>query len=557
MTWQSIADSHVNEPTGLIEIAWNSGTRYYALNYVRTSAQSYKGNALNISNIRSSVGDITRTYERNKISIIFNDSDYEFRTLEENETVGFTGISVIVTVSFRDDAWATSQVVFTGQIYDWRRLDNLQFEIMVEEVSKNLENEYPWKEVDRTDYATAHSSAIGKTILIPYGTISASGLSGDGAFGYPSLYMETGLPFVDTTQDAEQHLVGLQTAAITVDRVYIDDVVKVEGGGNDYTISTQVIGGFTHTEIHWEAGVRPTETSKVTCDITFGARLPVEAIKHFLENFPSWASGDFNAASYNAAHTKEGDRSYTFDGALCEKKALTAILDEWRDEYELDIYWNTAGEVCFNYLSSILPASTNHYTAELDILSDFDSDPQVSQIMNHMKYGFNFHYAKSYYYNFDTYEDTDSQTKYGKTVKLFKGFRWIRSSTIAHDIASRKVIRFKTPITFDAILFPLKTFSDNLTDPLKITHFTGAGSAGYAKKLFQIRAAGFNLTNYTNEMLLEDASSFFGAACILGDDTVQAATWATASSGDRDYCYMCDVTSEQFLDGEPGKRLFD
>jgi len=242
----------------------------------------------------------------------------------------------------------------------------------------------------------------------------------------------TGLPFIDTTQDAEQHLVGRQTAAITIDRVYKNSVLQTAGGGNDYQISTQVIDGQTHTEIHWEAGNRPLVTDFISCDITFGSRGPVEAIKHFMENFCGYENANFNAASYAAAAAKESDRGYDFSGALWEAKPLQTILDDWRNQWELDIFWNKDGEVMFSYITSDVGAAT-HYDDYLHILGGFSSDPQVNRLLNYLRYGYNYHYSKTYYYDYNVYQDTDSQTKYGGTFKSFSGLRWTRSSAVAHD----------------------------------------------------------------------------------------------------------------------------
>jgi len=708
MTWATEAAKHVNTPVVLVSIAFNSGTRYYSNTYIETATQLYKGNILNLPEISSSVGDIDRTYERNKIRLLFSDADYEFRGLEESETVSFKNRVVTIKVGFAEDSYANLLTLFTGYIYDWRRLDNLQYEFEVEERSLNLENEYPDKRVDRADYSLAapsalKSAAVGWVIPIPYGTISALGLSGDGAFGHPSLSAEgsgTGLLFVDTTADAEKHLVGLQiydemilnggfdtdtsnwgvlsmstlasvaggksgnclrvtgdgasnpgayqditvvpgsyyrtrvymkagteneysieiynrddtsyiydsgdlieaagdwstvhevvwqapagctTASvfmrhsggsgaaktfyfdsvityevIGVPRVYKDGVLQTEGSGNDYQIEHSIVDTYSHCLVAWEAGNNPTEASFISCDIVFGSRRPVEAIRHFLDNFCGYTyATDFNATSYTAAVAKEADRSYTFDGALWQKIPLRSILDMWRSGFELDIYWDKDGLLCFKYLSSEVSSSPNSYTAERDILSGFDSDPLVYKLLNKLKYGYNYHYAKTYYYNYATREDTDSQTKYGATFEDFKGFEWIRSASVANDIASRKVIRFKDPITFDAFKFPLKTFSDDLTDTLKITHFEGIGSSGYNARYFQIRKVSYDINSYINSVILEDASSFTGKSCILGDTAVQAATWPGVADPDSHYCYLCDIATGQFADGTEGKRLFD
>ena len=102
----------MNSPVILVSIAFNSGTRYYSNDYIRTATQGYKGNILSLPQISTSVGDIVRTYERGKITLLFNDSDYEFRTLEDTETVSFKKRIVTIQVAFADDAYATPITLF-------------------------------------------------------------------------------------------------------------------------------------------------------------------------------------------------------------------------------------------------------------------------------------------------------------------------------------------------------------------------------------------------------------------------------------------------------------
>ena len=556
MPWETVAAKHTTTPVVFVSVGFASGTRYYSTDYVRTSTRGYKGNVIGLPEIRASIGDIKRTYEKNLISIIFNDSDYEFRGLEETENPGFRNRTVSVSVSFADDDYATSLVLYTGRIYDWRRLDNLQFQIDVEENSQNLSNEYPDKRVELTDYPNADPSAVGWVIPIPYGVITSDGTSGDGAYGHPSLSIDGygGLPLVDNRLDQEVTLVGLQAAAITVDAVYLDGVALTDGV--DYNITTQTIDGKVHTEITWAAGINPTNYNRISADITFGTRRPVEAIKHYLIQFCGYVDGDFDATAYTTATAVETDRGYAFAGVLWKAEKLLTILDNWRDEFELEIYWGKDGKIIFKYLSAVF-ASPPAYNDTVSILAGFDSDPQVKELMNRLKYGYSFHYSRAYFYNYAIYENTDSQTKYGETFEVFQGFSWIRDATTALDIASRKIVRFKDPITFDELRLPLKSFTEDLAGMISVTHLEGTGAAGYVSKYFQIRTTNYNIDQYVNTVLLEDARNFFGNACILGDEDILPATWTLASGAERNYCYLCDETTGEFSDGEPGKRMFD
>lgn len=244
-------------------------------------------------------------------------------------------------------------------------------------------------------------------------------------------------------------------------------------------------------------------------------------------------------------------------GAMFEPKSIREWLDIWRDEFELDKYWNKGGEFCFKYLAYESGVSANHYKDFLHVLGDFSSNPQVEDITNKLFYGQNYHFSKTHFRDYETIEDTDSQTKYGDTYRSSKMFYWIRNASMASDIAHRKLLRFKDPPTFVEIPFPLNTLSDDLTEVIKLTHFLGKGSSGYDTRRFQIRTTDYNLNIFTNRMLLEDCESFIAYACVLGDDTSLPASWANADEDEREYCYLCDSTTKEFADGEPGKRLVD
>jgi len=549
MAWIDEAELHTSRPVALLEIDFHdAGTRKYSIDFVRPVGDpAYKGNILGLPTIYNSVGDLMRAFEFSRIAVEFADTDYEFRTLVDAE--GIKNREMRIKVAFPNRSLATeSLTIFVGNIYDWDPKSGLKFVINCEQKSKNMGNEYPDKVVERGDYANAHDDAIGAVIPIPWGTISALGLSGDGAF--PTL-------FVDTTVDSEKHLVGLQQAAITVNRVYIDKVLKATPA--DYTIVTQVIDGKTHTRIHWVGGIRPTEESVVTCDLVFGAREVCEAIKYFMINFCGYVNGDFNAASYNAAHLIEQNRSFTFNGAFTRKQTLSTILNDIKDEFELDMWWEPKdGLIHFNYLSSSIDLATlTHYKDTFDILKGYKPGMQVEKILNYLRYGYNYNYAHDYYYNYDHHENIASQTKHGGTYTEFSGFRFVRSSMVAHDLASRKVLRRKDPVVFDTFPLPLKSFEDDLAEVVKITHFEGMGAAGYVEKLFQIRKTSYDIDRFVNSMVAEDVDAFFGLACILGDATVLPALWINAIGFQRNYCYLCDSATGQFSDGELGKQLRD
>jgi len=100
----------------------------------------------------------------------------------------------------------TSLTIFKGQIQKWEPLPRLRFQISCEQKTSDLKNKYPEKKITATDYPNLADNAKNLYILEPYGTIAEDG---KGAWF---------CPMIDTTIDAEQHLIGRQTAAITVSK---------------------------------------------------------------------------------------------------------------------------------------------------------------------------------------------------------------------------------------------------------------------------------------------------------------------------------------------------
>ncbi len=557
-TWMSEAVKHTTSPATVVEIALDSGTRKYSVDYIRPiGSPAYKGNVLKLPYISNSIGDLVRTFISSRIEIIFADTDREFRNIIVDE--GIKNREVTVKLLFIDEATSiTALTIFVGNIYNWNPMKDMKFKIECEQKSKNLKNTYPDKVVEATDYANADEFGLGRLIPVPYGTISADGLSDDGAF--PCI-------LVDPRNNDEIHLVGRQAGVpagnITVDRVFIDGTEKT-GAGTHYTINHRDMGdGFTHTEIIWEDGVNPTFENVVTCDITFGARNPCEAWKHFLIEFCDHVAGDFDATSYDAAHAIEINRGYTLDGAFIEEKELITHEDHIRDEFELDIWRDPKdGLIHFKYISSLIEP-TVHYKDYIDILKGYEPNTRVEKIINYLRYGYNYNYARTYFFNLPYREDTDSQAKYGATYRDQQNFYFVRSTTIALDLAARKLLRRKDPITFDKFPLPIKAFNDNLGDVIEITHFEGKGSAGYVKRAFQIRTTQDDLDDFTRKETLEDVTNYVGSAFILGPadlakypDSIPTAT----PEQQEKYGFLCGDTApnvDKYSNGDPAKRLYD
>ena len=552
MAWIDEANKHVNEPGAVFELDLDSGTRKYSIDIIRpTNAAIIKGTILRLPEVSSSIGGILRTFEFSKIIIEIDDTDYEFRTLIGPDGEGLKNKVARIKVPFINLSYAThAKTIFVGRVSGATPLPGLRFQIECEQNLKNLTNKYPDKTVEIGDYLNAPTGIPGTLIKEPYGPISDFGGAGKGAWG---------AIMVDDTVGAEIHLVGRQTAAITVDRVYLSGVVQVEGAGNDYQIGTQVIDGHTHTEIRWEAtaAISPTIEDVVTCDISFGTREVCEAWKHYLENFCGYVNADFDPVSYAAANAIGVSRNYVMKGAFDEQKQLVSHRDDLCREFEVDIWWEPKdGLVHFDYFS-VFTSPTIHYYDYKDILEGYIPSHDSSKIVNYQRVGYNWDYSSQLYRNFTYKENVASQAKYGQVYRGdFKGLKFVRDASVATDLAARFILLRKDPISLEEFPLPIKGINIDLSDIVEITHFDGKGSAGYEQTSFQVRKTVYDLDNFIAKLHLLDYSRFIGSAFILGPPTLGRYTTETAANKAK-YGFVCDPVTEEYSDGDPAKRLYD
>lgn len=546
MSWQTEADKFVNEPVVLIDIFLDSGQKRLAIDFVRPeNSAPFAGRILSLPNITTSVGDLNRTYETADIEIIIADPDRDLRTAMIDE--GLKNRSLVISVAFPNEDLADALVIFSGRIYRYQPLDGMRFAVWAEQYVKNFSEKYPDKRITATDYPNAAEGMAGLIIPIVWGTVSS-------ASGPLKTFM------VDTTVDAEKHLVGLQHgAALTVTNVRINGTLKVVD--THYTIVGTTIDGKVHSVIAWKSGVNPTISDLVTCDAAFTTGSvpmgPVAAFRFFAENFCGYVTGDFDPASYADAVAEEDQRGYTLDGIMAEERTLAAWKDEISNEFELDIWYDTAtGFIEFQYLGGTLDlAAAPHYKDYRDILK-YTPNQQVDLIGNWCRPGYNYDYAVQNFKNYHFYEDEASQALYDGVYKLNPTLYFVRSAATAYDLASRKIVRQRNPIAFETFILPLKMFSLSLGTIVRITHYDGPGPLGYQGAYFQLRRTELDPNNFVLYGQFECVSAFYGYEFILGGEGSVDEFW-TDVGADHHYGYLCDEATGKFSNGDIGKSMND
>lgn len=544
MTWQTEADKFVNEPVVLVEIALDSGTKRLAIDFIRPeNSAPFAGRILSLPNITTSIGDLSRTYETADIEIIIADPDRDLRQAMRDE--GLKNRVLTVKIAFPGEDLAVAETIFEGRIYNYNPLSDMRFSIKAEQYVKNFDETYPDKRITATDYANAAAGMVDLIIPVVWGTVSS-------ATGPLKCFM------VDTTVDAEKHLVGLQHGhALTVTNVRINGTLKTVN--THYTVTNATIDGKIHTYIAWAAAVKPTISDLVTCDALFTSHAtmgPVEAFVYFAINFCDYVIGDFDPTSYAAALAEEAQRGYALDGIMAEGKTLAAWKDEIAGEFELDVWYDTAlGLIKFQYLGGTIDLTTApHYYDYKDILA-YTPNQRVDLLGNWCRPGYNYDYANQNFKNYHFYEDVPSQTLYDGTYKINPTLWFVRSAATAYDLASRKIVRQRDPIAFETFVLPLKMFSLSLGTIVRITHYDGPGLLGYVGSYFQLRRTELDLNNFVLYGQFEDVSNFYGYEFILGSETGDE-YWLDVGA-DHSYGYLCDEVTGKFSNGDEGKSLND
>ena len=545
--WQTEAEKFITAPAVLCDLYLDNETLRWATDWIRPELSApYTGKIISLPRITNSLGTVTRTYQYGEAQIELADPDRTLRGLAQ--VGGLKNRRLTIRVAFAGVDLADALTIFDGEVYTYKLLGGLGFQITAQQTALNFLTTYPDKTIVITDYPNAYSGILDQVIPVIWGTVSSTS-------GPCRTYM------VDTTVDAEKHLVGLQQGAtLGVTNVRLNGALKTVT--THYTITSQTIDGKVHTIISWVAGVRPTSSDLVTCNVAFvggGAPVgPVACVKFFMDNWAGYINANFDATSYSDAVAEETSRAYVMNGCMASAKTLSEWLDQIRNEFELDIWRDSnTGLIMFQYLGESLSVSgTTHYRDYRDILGYTPNLMNIDFLVNWIRPAYNYDYAVQNFKNYSFYEDQNSQTRNGGTYKLTPTLYFIRDAASAYELAARKIFRMGDPRAFETFVFPIKAFSFPLGTILQITHFDGMGLQGYVGEYFQLRQMEFDLNSFILYATMENVTNFFLSGLLLGDETTYP-TWPPVDLTQEIYAYLCDETTGKFANGDDGKELLD
>jgi hypothetical protein len=274
-----------------------------------------------------------------------------------------------------------------------------------------------------------------------------------------------------------------------------------------------------------------------------------------------------DAASYASAKTAAALRvsgGYPGTFVIGANGTLTSIRDflaQMNLSADVDCYFNRNTQFAISMetenIASLNAAVTLDDTHDI-FTGSFDVQDRLNEHFNVVPYVF----QRDWSARADTwrdrgeYSDATSITKYRETKRSQEIQLWaIRDTTVAADIAQRRLRRTKNPPRYVSFTVGLQGANLELGDIVKVTHHEGIGAAGWTNNLVRLTRHELDPESFTVMLEGYDMSGLFGTAFILGDRTVLPADWDDASVEQQFYGYLADRTTGQFTGGDNGKRL--
>lgn len=137
---------------------------------------------------------------------------------------------------------------------------------------------------------------------------------------------------------------------------------------------------------------------------------------------------------------------------------------------------------------------------------------------------------------------------------------WVTLKALVDQLVNEDLLKFRFGDAVVTLPLPIQFLDEldlfgnfRLQDPMGL----GASGSGEVGRYYYVKKLNIDFMRGKIDVTAVDLQFLLRQYFMLGDETVQAAAWASATEADRMYGYLCDETSGQFADGEPGKILVD
>ena len=287
---------------------------------------------------------------------------------------------------------------------------------------------------------------------------------------------------------------------------------------------------------------------------------PITQMEHFLDTWLSLPSGLKDSTGFTAAETIATARSYANAGMILNNKEAKKVLQEMALCSNALIFHNTDGELSveiFDIVDFVTGGITpTLYTDQNEIFEkSFKLKPQLNNLANRVIVNYKWDQGLGEYKKQVVYNATTAQTAANKTYAKSLSFPFINADAMAADVGQRFLKQYKYPPMEATFKTSLTGLNDDLVDLIELTHFAGIDPGGYDGKLFKIEKIKPDLNKMNVTISALDASGLLTNVFILGDNTTIGGSW-TDGDADQDYGYLCSNITDEFSNGDPGKRLY-
>jgi hypothetical protein len=531
----------------LVEIEFDSGTRYYSFDGVASPMKWYKDQILDIGTISREVPVLPGEYSISDVSIVLSNADLEFSKLKETEP--FRNRTVRIKFGKAADGLGLLATVFTGVITTWK-LAEAKLELSVRDAGYDKLRLELGGVLSTVDFPAVPLKNEPTLWPIIYGDVTSAGLSATGAV--PCSLVTVSNPF--------RYLVARHECK-EISNVYLYGTLL---GGGAYSITTSVIDGQTMTFINFTTDQRDTarpDEWEITADVkgitntglSSGTLIvnPADQLKNYLVNYAGVAIADIDPL-FDAAAAYFTVKAYL--GAVAIVKVMThaEVIQWFLESFNLSFYVTRAG--LFGLY--VFDVSQLNDVEAIEALTDSDdmlrNTFQVmsqERVASRMQFNYNYQWVKDYFERQPDQIDNSEISHLAGDIRENIDLWCVRDDGTALDVVTERMGMMRENQQMASFELPIEHYDQDLNDLVRISHWQGIGSAGlgYQNIIFRLLRV---------DLMLEPTSMRVGVQGIrpvlvgniwrtyfkLGDETEIAATWGSATTAEKLYGYLGDET---------------
>lgn len=540
----------------LVEIAFaDSISTYYSGQESRFDGYAYIGKLISAGNISRNMQKSLGIFEASSVELIFADHDRSFAQQQglgipygsgtygagrygtKPDPYQFKGATVTVKMGDLSMHRLEYRTVMIGKIDEFG-VDGFTYRVVVSDPLFSLPEFPDVGTVNETDFPNALPDHKGQPLPVCYGEHSvtvADDARDRGA--WPTLY-------VDNTTNAKKFLVaGHHVEAIEEVYAILGGVSTLLVNVTDYTavpagtIAGENVAYIQFTDAQFNAKLTDVNgnLAVVVCNVHGKADAagdlmtnPVDVIEDLLNEYCGAPTLDDGA--FDLARTIAADRSYAVRGGYVDRVSTASVLQELCRSFNMRLYQNIEGEVGINILAPAFLLTERDFTEQRDILQgSFSVDHEASiegaedsQIINHVEYLADFHYAKQKFFKSDIYKDDDSIAVFGEK-RLQLSASWADALS-AFDVAQRVVFQFAQPVPHVNFRVPLSGLNVDLGDLIGVSHAMGADGQALVDEVISILSHSINPLGGTVGMRGINVTALTTGGWFFDDEDARART---------------------------------